>query len=44
MKHKKCPWYENSPPEWYRKLGRYGIWTSLLISAIALVIAIIKLG
>lgn len=39
----KRPWYETPPPEWYRKMGRYGVWVNLAISIIALIVAILKL-
>lgn len=43
MEKEKRPWYENPPPEWYRKMGHYGIWVNLVISIIALIVAILTL-
>lgn len=37
-------WYEKSPPRWYRAIGKYGVLSSILISALSLIIAIITLA
>lgn len=39
----KEPWYRTPPPKWYKAMGRYGVWTGLVISIVSLVIAIIAL-
>lgn len=31
------------PPEWYRKIGKYGIWVSLAVSVMSLIFSIIVL-
>lgn len=42
-KEHKEPWYRNPPPKWYKAMGRYGVWTGLVISIAALIISIIRL-
>lgn len=42
-KEPKEPWYRNPPPKWYKTMGRYGAWMSLVISIAALIISIIRL-
>lgn len=39
----KKRWYEKPPPKWYRMVGKIGIWTNLLISTVALIMAILNL-
>lgn len=42
-RHGEKHWWENPPPQWYVNIGRYGVWVSLILSIVALILSIILL-